>query len=75
MEDLDEYIFSFNLQNEGQGHLNDDNALVPEWWCDRAAFMRDMMGDSMVMISTGKCQPPLEESKGPELMRRATRRR
>jgi len=54
-KDLDEYIFSFNIQNEGQGHLNGNVAPVPGWWCDRAEMMRDIMGDSGVLISTGEC--------------------
>jgi hypothetical protein len=54
-KDLDEYIFSFNIQNEGQGHLNGNVAPVPGWWCDRAERMRDIMGNSGVLISTGEC--------------------
>ena len=54
-KDLSEYIFSFNIQNEGQGHLRSNIAPVPNWWCERAEFMRDIMGDSEVLISTGKC--------------------
>ena len=56
-KDLPEYIFSFNIQNEGQGHLRGNIAPVPGWWCDRAEFMRKMMGDSGVLISTGECSP------------------
>jgi mannan endo-1,4-beta-mannosidase len=52
-KDLSEYIFSFNIQNEGQGHLRGNIAPVPGWWCDRAEFMREIMGDSEVLISTG----------------------
>lgn len=57
-KDLPEYIFSFNIQNEGQGHLNNNIAPHPEWWCDRATFMRDIMGSSSVLISTGVLNPP-----------------
>jgi mannan endo-1,4-beta-mannosidase len=53
-KDLDEYIFSFNIQNEGQGHLNGNVAPVPGWWCERAEWMRERMGDSEVLISTGE---------------------
>jgi mannan endo-1,4-beta-mannosidase len=56
-KDLSERIFSFNIQNEGQGHLDGNIAPVPNWWCDRAGFMRDVMGDSKVMISTGEAFP------------------
>jgi len=56
-KDLPEYIFSFNIQNEGQGHLRGNIAPVPGWWCDRAEFMRKTMGDSGVLISTGECSP------------------
>jgi mannan endo-1,4-beta-mannosidase len=52
-KDLDDYIFAFNIENEGQGHLNNNIAPYPEWWCDRAAFMRGIMADSKVRISTG----------------------
>lgn len=52
-KDMSDHIFSFNIQNEGQGHLNDNIAPVPDWWCDRATFTRTIMGDSKVMISTG----------------------
>jgi mannan endo-1,4-beta-mannosidase len=57
-KDLADYIFSFNIQNEGQGHLNDNVAPHPSWWCDRATFMRGLMGDSKVRISTGNPNPP-----------------
>jgi mannan endo-1,4-beta-mannosidase len=53
-KDLDEYIVSFNIQNEGQGHLNGNVAPVPGWWCERAERMRERMGDSEVLISTGE---------------------
>ncbi|KAJ1326166.1 mannan endo-1,4-beta-mannosidase [Microdochium nivale] len=52
-KDLSSHIFSFNIQNEGQGHLNGNIAPHPEWWCDRATFMRGIMGASKVLISTG----------------------
>lgn len=53
-KDLSDYIFSFNIQNEGQGHLNENIAPVPQWWCDRSRFMRQLMGRSEILISTGK---------------------
>ena len=53
-KDLSDYIFSFNIQNEGQGHLDNNTAPVPNWWCDRSRFMRRLMGDSSVLVSTGK---------------------
>lgn len=53
-KDLNDYIFSFNIQNEGQGHLNNNTAPVPEWWCDRANLIRNIMGRSAVLISTGE---------------------
>uniref|UniRef100_A0A8H7TQ56 mannan endo-1,4-beta-mannosidase n=1 Tax=Bionectria ochroleuca TaxID=29856 RepID=A0A8H7TQ56_BIOOC len=43
-KDLSSHIFSFNIQNEGQGHLNGNIAPHPSWWCDRAKFMRNIMG-------------------------------
>ncbi|KAK2768866.1 hypothetical protein FQN54_000726 [Arachnomyces sp. PD_36] len=52
-KDLSDYIFSFNIQNEGQGHLNENVAPAPQWWCDRSKFMREIMGGSKVLISTG----------------------
>jgi mannan endo-1,4-beta-mannosidase len=60
-KDLSSHIFSFNIQNEGQGHLNNNIPPHPSWWCDRAGFMRDIMGSSKVLISTGKW-PCLEMS-------------
>ncbi|KAK0384836.1 hypothetical protein NLU13_7314 [Sarocladium strictum] len=52
-KDLSSHIFAFNIQNEGQGHLNNNIAPHPSWWCDRAKFMRRIMGKSRVLISTG----------------------
>ncbi|RPA95779.1 hypothetical protein L873DRAFT_1744754 [Choiromyces venosus 120613-1] len=52
--ELSSYIFSFNIQNEGQGHLNGNVAPVPGWWCDRARQIRNEMGTrSGILISTG----------------------
>lgn len=53
-KDLSSHIFSFNIQNEGQGHLNGNVAPYPSWWCDRATKMRRIMGKSRVLISTGE---------------------
>jgi mannan endo-1,4-beta-mannosidase len=53
-KDLSDHIFSFNIQNEGQGHLDNNTAPVPEWWCDRAKSMREIMGHSDVLVSTGE---------------------
>lgn len=52
-KDLSDHIFAFNVQNEGQGHLRGNIAPVPNWWCDKARFMRKIMGRSKVLISTG----------------------
>ncbi|KAL7769833.1 hypothetical protein ACKLNR_001217 [Fusarium oxysporum f. sp. zingiberi] len=52
-KDLNSHIFAFNIQNEGQGHLNNNIPPHPSWWCDRAGFMRGIMGSSKVLISTG----------------------
>ncbi|KAF5022179.1 hypothetical protein F66182_5766 [Fusarium sp. NRRL 66182] len=52
-KDLSSHIFSFNIQNEGQGHLNGNVPPHPSWWCNRATFMRRIMGNSDVLISTG----------------------
>lgn len=52
-KDLSSHIFAFNIQNEGQGHLNGNIPPHPSWWCDRATFMRGIMGGSDVLISTG----------------------
>lgn len=52
-KDLPDYIFSFNIQNEGQGHLRGNNAPAPNWWCDRSKKMRSVMGNSPILISTG----------------------
>ncbi|USP74620.1 glycoside hydrolase family 5 protein [Curvularia clavata] len=53
-KDLSDYIFSFNIQNEGQGHLRSNIAPAPGWWCDRSKKMRSIMGNSAILISTGK---------------------
>lgn len=51
---LASHIFSFNIQNEGQGHLNNQIAPVPNWWCDRSKFMSGILGSSnTILISTG----------------------
>lgn len=55
-KDLPGYILSFNIQNEGQGHLRGNIAPAPSWWCDRSKKMRSIMGSSSILISTGK--PP-----------------
>jgi hypothetical protein len=52
-KDLSDYIFSFNIQNEGQGHLRNNIAPAPQWWCDRSKKMRSVMGSSAILISTG----------------------
>jgi mannan endo-1,4-beta-mannosidase len=52
-KDLSDYIFSFNIQNEGQGHLRNNIAPAPQWWCDRSKKMRSVMGNSAILISTG----------------------
>lgn len=52
-KDLSDYIFAFDVENEAEGHLNNDIAPVPEWWCDRSRFMRSIMGDSRVLVATG----------------------
>lgn len=53
--ELASHIYAFNIQNEGQGHLNNNNAPVPNWWCDRAKQMRNEMGkgSTVPLISTG----------------------
>ncbi|KAF2033928.1 hypothetical protein EK21DRAFT_57265 [Setomelanomma holmii] len=51
-KDLSDYIFSFNIQNEGQGHLRNHVASAPSW-CDRSKKMRSIMGSSPILISTG----------------------
>jgi mannan endo-1,4-beta-mannosidase len=53
-KDLSDYIFSFNIQNEGQGHLRNNIAPAPGWWCDRSKKMRSVMGNSAILVSTGK---------------------
>lgn len=58
-KDLSDYIFAFNIENEAEGHLNNNIAPVPEWWCDRSKFMRGIMGNSKVLISTGTHFPPV----------------
>lgn len=52
-KDLSSHIFAFNIQNEGQGHLRNNIAPAPQWWCDRSKHMRSVMGNSAVLISTG----------------------
>ncbi|KAF2757650.1 glycoside hydrolase [Pseudovirgaria hyperparasitica] len=52
-KDLSDYIFSFNIQNEGQGHLRNNVAPAPNWWCDRSKKMRSIMGSSKILVSTG----------------------
>lgn len=52
-KDLSDYIFSFNIENEGQGHLRNNVPPAPNWWCDRSKKMRAIMGGSKVLISTG----------------------
>lgn len=52
---LASHIFSFNIENEGEGHLNNDIAPVPNWWCDRSKFMSRILGsENTILISTGK---------------------
>jgi len=72
-KDLSSHIFSFNIQNEGQGHLNGNIAPRPEWWCDRATFMRGIMGSSKVLISTGRSflppSPPPPKPHEPSLIK------
>jgi mannan endo-1,4-beta-mannosidase len=62
-KDLSSHIFSFNIQNEGQGHLRNNIAPVPHWWCDRSKKMRALMGQSAVLISTGTYPFPLPDVK------------
>lgn len=51
---LASHIFSFNIQNEGQGHLNNNIAPVPNWWCDKAILMRKLLGSrNTILVSTG----------------------
>ncbi|KAH7558610.1 glycoside hydrolase superfamily [Bipolaris maydis] len=45
-KDLSDHTFSFNIQNEGQGHLGNNIAPAPGWWCDRSKKIRNIMGDS-----------------------------
>jgi mannan endo-1,4-beta-mannosidase len=52
-KDLSDYIFAFNIENEGQGHLRNNIAPAPNWWCDRSKKMRSIMGNSAILISTG----------------------
>jgi mannan endo-1,4-beta-mannosidase len=74
-KDLSSHIFSFNIQNEGQGHLNGNIAPHPTWWCDRATFMRSIMGESGVLISTGKIASNLVHQKYPMLTSSRRRQR
>jgi hypothetical protein len=39
---LSDYIISFNIQNERQGHLHGNIAPAPDWWCDRSKKMRSV---------------------------------
>lgn len=53
--DLSSHIFSFNIENEGEGHLNNGIAPVPDWWCDRSKFMSGILGPkNNILISTGR---------------------
>ncbi|EAT84154.2 hypothetical protein SNOG_07878 [Parastagonospora nodorum SN15] len=62
-KDLSEHIFSFNIQNEGQGHLRNNIAPAPAWWCDRSKKMRSIMGNSAILISTA-CAIKLTPNSG-----------
>ena len=51
---LGSHIFSLQIENEGQGHLNNDIAPVPNWWCDRSKHMSKILGpNNRILISTG----------------------
>lgn len=51
---LASHIFSFNIQNEGQGHLAKSIAPVPDWWCNKSAFIRKHLGSrNTILVSTG----------------------
>ncbi|TFK31397.1 glycoside hydrolase family 5 protein [Crucibulum laeve] len=47
---LSDAIFSFEIQNEGMGHMNQ---VAPNWWCDRANTIRSLLGSTGIQISTG----------------------
>ncbi|EMD36754.1 glycoside hydrolase family 5 protein [Gelatoporia subvermispora B] len=47
---LSDAIFAFEPENESQGHMDQ---VAPDWLCDRAEFMRSIIGSWGVQISTG----------------------
>jgi len=47
---LSDAIFSFEIENEGMGHMNQ---VAPNWWCDRANTIRSVLGNTGIQISTG----------------------
>ncbi|KAF8065048.1 glycoside hydrolase family 5 protein [Lyophyllum atratum] len=47
---LSDAIFSFEIQNEGMGHMNQ---VAPDWWCGRANVIRSVLGTTGIQISTG----------------------
>ncbi|TFK75578.1 glycoside hydrolase family 5 protein [Pluteus cervinus] len=47
---LSDAIFSFEIQNEGMGHMNQ---VAPDWWCGRANTIRSVLGNTGILISTG----------------------
>ncbi|PFH51190.1 glycoside hydrolase family 5 protein [Amanita thiersii Skay4041] len=47
---LSDAIFSFEIQNEAMGHMNQ---VAPNWWCNRANVIRSVLGSTGIQISTG----------------------
>ena len=43
-------IFAFEIENEAMGHMNQ---VAPNWWCDRANTIRNVIGTWGIQISTG----------------------
>ncbi|OCH85897.1 glycoside hydrolase family 5 protein [Obba rivulosa] len=47
---LSDAIFALEPENEAQGHMDQ---VAPDWWCDRANFLRSIIGSWGIQISTG----------------------
>jgi len=47
---LSDAIFAFEVENEAMGHMD---VVAPNWWCDRATTIRNVLGTWGIQISTG----------------------
>lgn len=52
-KNIPEAILGFDIQNEGQAHMPNDEIPNPNWICDRATNLKQLQLDANILVLTG----------------------